>query len=247
MFVRKFSFFKVCQKLLNADGGTGGTGGTSGTGEGTGTGGIGGIGEGTGTGGTGDGTGGTGEGAGSDDNSSNKTFTQADLDRVVADRLARERKKYEGVNVEEYRQFKADLEARAEAEKSELQKAQDKIAKAELEKQQTLELANKRLILAEFKVLARDANIKYVDDAYRLADLSTVEVKEDGTIEGLKVLLESLVKDKPFLVQEVVGGTGKVDNTTKGNNNNSGTSFGARLGEKRKEEMKSDKPKNYFK
>lgn len=247
MFVRRFSFFKVCQKLLTPDNGgaTGGAGTTTTTGTETTTGGGTGT---TTTGGAETTTGGaettttTTTGAEGD-----KTFTQADIDKVVAERLAREKKKYEGVDVAEYKKLKADADAKAEAEKTELEKAQDKITKAESEKNQALQLANQRLILAEFKVIARDADIKYVNDAYKLADLSTVEVKEDGTIEGLKEIVDALIKEKPFLLEEVKGGTGKVDNTSKNNKGATGTSFGARLGEQRKNETKADVPKHYFK
>ena len=60
-----------------------------------------------------------------------KTFTQADLDRVVAERLARERQKYEGFSELQEKAAKFDeLEA---ASKTELQKATEKAEKLEAE------------------------------------------------------------------------------------------------------------------
>ena len=55
----------------------------------------------------------------------NKTFTQAELDNIVADRLKRERAKYEGFD--ELKEKAAKFDEMEEAGKSELQKAQDKV------------------------------------------------------------------------------------------------------------------------
>ncbi len=57
--------------------------------------------------------------------------TQADLDKLVSDRLKRERSKYEGF--EEYKAKAAKFDELDEASKSELQKEQDARAKAEKE------------------------------------------------------------------------------------------------------------------
>lgn len=59
----------------------------------------------------------------------NKTFTQAEVDLIVKERLGRERAKYEGF--EEYKEKAAQLDAIEEANKTELQKAQDKAAELE--------------------------------------------------------------------------------------------------------------------
>lgn len=61
--------------------------------------------------------------------SEGKTFTQADLDRIVEDRLKRERAKYEGFEELKARAARADeLEAQNQ---SELEKTQGKLTKAE--------------------------------------------------------------------------------------------------------------------
>ena len=66
-----------------------------------------------------------------------KTFTQADLDKVVADRVARERRKYEkkydGVDIEQYQ----DLVQKAEKERQAQLKAKgdfEKLLKEQAEK-----------------------------------------------------------------------------------------------------------------
>ena len=53
----------------------------------------------------------------------NKTFTQAEVDLIVKERLGRERAKYEGF--EEYKEKAAQLDKIEEANKTELQKAQE--------------------------------------------------------------------------------------------------------------------------
>ncbi|MGI6076178.1 MAG: capsid assembly scaffolding protein Gp46 family protein [Pyramidobacter sp.] len=60
-----------------------------------------------------------------------KTFTQADVDRVVADRLERERKKY--AEFDNYKKAKEELDALKAGQMSELEKAQAALAKAQKE------------------------------------------------------------------------------------------------------------------
>lgn len=43
----------------------------------------------------------------------NRTFTQADIDKIVQARLEKERKKYEGININEYKSLKTAEEERA--------------------------------------------------------------------------------------------------------------------------------------
>lgn len=81
-----------------------------------------------------------------------KTFTQADLDRVVADRVARERKKYDGFD--DYKARATELATLQESQKSETQKLADQ--KAAAEKQ-----------AAEAQKAAADANTELL--RYRVA------------------------------------------------------------------------------
>ncbi|EMT54722.1 scaffold protein [Brevibacillus borstelensis AK1] len=145
-----------------------------------------------------------------------KTFTQEELDKIVADRIARERKKYEKYadyddlkkKAEEYERAeeerkKAEMTAqeRLEAEKAEaLRKAQE----AEEAAQRTMSTANQRLIKSEFKLLAKEAGIRAdaLEDAYKLADFSGVTVDEDGNVDGVKAVIESLIAGKSYLVEQ---------------------------------------------
>lgn len=59
-------------------------------------------------------------------NNTEKTFTQDELNAIVGERVARERDKYEGF--EEYKAKAAEFDRLEEANKSELQKASEEVA-----------------------------------------------------------------------------------------------------------------------
>ncbi|CAH1194622.1 hypothetical protein PAECIP111892_01770 [Paenibacillus auburnensis] len=161
-----------------------------------------------------------------------KTFTQADLDRIVADRLARDRKgredyddiktKLTALEQAEADRKKAEMTAaeRLEAEKAEaLKKAQE----AEERSQARETAANQRIINAEFRTLAREANVPVdrIAAAVKLADLSAVTVDEEGNAIGVKEAVEALVAANGYLVEKTqpksVGGAsgGNADPTDK--------------------------------
>lgn len=79
--------------------------------------------------------------------------------------------------------------------------------------------SNNRLISAELNKVCTELNIIDSDAASKLIDMSKVTINDKDEVEGLKPLLEQLVKDKPYLVGAQKG-TGKVppnsSNTTTG-------------------------------
>jgi len=75
--------------------------------------------------------------------------------------------------------------------------------------------AKQFLVRAEVKVLAKDLGIVDSDAAMLLADLSKVQVADDGKVTGVKEALEALVKAKPYLA-------GKPGNTQVGSGSNPG-------------------------
>lgn len=62
-----------------------------------------------------------------------KTFTQEELDKILNDRLARERKKYEGINLDELKSKAARLDELEEASKTELEKERERTKKLQAE------------------------------------------------------------------------------------------------------------------
>ena len=131
-----------------------------------------------------------------------KTFTQEELDRILKERLKREREKYSDY---------ADLKAAAaklteieEANKTELEKATEKLA--ELQEQNVL-LESKRveaLIRSEVYKEATAMGIK-PDLAWKLVDMDAIEVGEKDAISGVDEALKALVKDYPELQQKPRG------------------------------------------
>ncbi|OME21581.1 MULTISPECIES: phage scaffolding protein [Paenibacillus] len=113
-----------------------------------------------------------------------KTFTQADLDRIVADRLARDRK-----GREDYDDIKTKLTT---------------LEQADAARDAALNTANQRLIAAEFRSLARDANIPTdrMAAALKLADLTGVTLDGEGNAIGVKEAVEALIVANAYLVEK---------------------------------------------
>ena len=99
----------------------------------------------------------------------------------------------------------ADLEA-AEAKRKQEQMSEAERVAAE---KQTLEAE-----LAKLKTAAKDQSIRHaveltaskmrfrnIEDARALADLSTVEITEDGKVSGVEDALKALAKARPYLIQ----------------------------------------------
>lgn len=82
--------------------------------------------------------------------------------------------------------------------------------------QAALEKASKAakdlIIKAEVKVLANELGIVDPDAAMALADLSKVQVTEDGKVEGVKEALEALLQAKPWLKKQSSGPIGSGTN-----------------------------------
>ncbi|MBI4496843.1 MAG: phage scaffolding protein [Chloroflexi bacterium] len=134
-----------------------------------------------------------------------KTFTQEELDRVINERLARERDKYK--DYEDLKKAKAKLDELDTANKSELEKAQETARKAEEQRTAALATANERLIKAEVKLKAVALNIVDADAAFALMDRAAVKVNDQGEVEGVEAALKALVKAKAYLVASTGGGS----------------------------------------
>ncbi len=141
-----------------------------------------------------------------------KTFTQDELDKIVADRIARERKKLEKFS--DYDDLKAkaseyekQLEEKRLAELSEKERLEEIAKKYEEEKravmaelEATRESMKAEKVRMEFIKVATSENIAYIDDALALADLSAVTIDEDGKVVGMDDVVKTLVDNKPFLL-----------------------------------------------
>jgi hypothetical protein len=141
-----------------------------------------------------------------------KTFTQAELDKIVADRIARERKKiekfadYDDLKTKASEYEKA-LEEKRLAELSAQERAEEIAKKFEAERneyaKQLEELktqAQREKVVNAFIKAAPGVNIPAdrIDAALKLADLSAVTVGENG-VEGLEAVMGTLVEQYGFL------------------------------------------------
>ncbi|QDX93630.1 hypothetical protein EEL30_15795 [Brevibacillus laterosporus] len=145
-----------------------------------------------------------------------KSFTQEELDRIVAERVARERKKTE--RFADYDDLKTKL-AEYEQEREEKQRAEmteidrwktdlekEVAAKQALEQSVTEMEAKYRQekIRNAFITAATGANIAHIDDAYVLAssDLAKVTIDDTGNVIGVDSVVQALVENKPFLIAQ---------------------------------------------
>lgn len=120
-----------------------------------------------------------GQGEGGNDGKSDRTFTQADLDRIVAERLGRERSKYG-----DYDQLKAaaeELAALKDAQASEAEKATKQAAKdAEAQVRRELEPQMLRLQVALAHGLPEELGKWVLSAAKRLVGGTREELEADA-------------------------------------------------------------------
>ena len=143
-----------------------------------------------------------------------KTFTQDELDKIVADRIARERKKYDKFSDYDSLKTKADeyekaLEEKRLAELSAQERAEELAKKFEAERndfakklEELQSQAQREKVVNAFIKAAPGVNIPAdrIDAALKLADLSAVTVGENG-IEGLDAVMSALVETYGFLAE----------------------------------------------
>ena len=176
-----------------------------------------------------------------------KTFTQSELDEILAKRIERERKKFADYDEIKTKasEYEAKIEAQRLSELSEVERAQEVAKQFEEEKQSLaaqLEAIKKQAVQERirnaFTKAAAKADIEYVDDALALADLSKVVVDEDGNVSGVDDVVVALAEAKPFLLKKKtaaeIGATMNVSGTQA-----SAVSAETRLAEAREKARKS--------
>jgi hypothetical protein len=161
-----------------------------------------------------------------------KTFTQEELDKIVADRIAREKKKFEKfADYDEIKTKAAEYEKAVEekrlAELSAQERAEEIAKQAQSEKealeaelQKLIESNRQQAIKNEFFKVASALNVEYVDDAMKLADLSAVTVDEEG-VKGVEDVVKALVEHKPFLVKKAKAEPKVIGDSTQSKSDNS--------------------------
>lgn len=155
-------------------------------------------------------------GDGSGGNDDKRTFTQAEVDALIGERAKRAKESgtravLEALGIEDVEAAKAAL---AEAEKlkkeqmSELEKAQadaqklqDELAKTKAEKEAAEAKARETAMRAAVMQEAAKANFYDGNDAWLFVDRETLELAEDGTVNGAEKAVAAVAKAKPHLVK----------------------------------------------
>ena len=142
-----------------------------------------------------------------------KVFTQEQLDKIISDRLNREKTNWE-------KKIEDEKKKAAMTETERLKKEREE---ADLKAQESLSKAEQRLIKSEIMVQASKLNIIDIDAAYKLLDKEELKVDANDNISGVAEALKTLIEEKPYLVgketKPAVTKTGdnqNEDNQTKG-------------------------------
>lgn len=155
---------------------------------------------------------GDGSGGDGDDGDDKPTLSQKQVDAIVSREKAKaargkiDPKDLGFKSAKEVTDFLDAMKKKADEDKNEDEKALEeaiKEAKAEATAE-VLDKANERLTRAEFKIAGKDHNIAYLDDAYEIAQKldiwDGVEVDEEGNVTGFDDdFFTELEKAKPYL------------------------------------------------
>lgn len=131
-----------------------------------------------------------------------KTFTQTELNRIIDERLERERKKY--TDYGDLKKAAEQWKAHEDAQKTELQKLQEQLSSKDsaLEKA----AAERKTALIQAAVIAEAGTQGVAPDrlkaALKLLDISKLTIAEDGTVGGMADALKALLEENPFLKAE---------------------------------------------
>lgn len=105
--------------------------------------------------------------------------------------------------VRELRAENKSWRLKAQEQETAVAAAAEAAKKAKEEADGTVSAANKaandRIIRAELKAEAIKAGVVDVNDALKLADLTKVTLKDDGTVDGAEALFKALKEAKPYL------------------------------------------------
>lgn len=124
--------------------------------------------------------------------------SQAELDRIIGDRLARQKQQY--ADYDDIKARAAQLDELEAANATELEKAQKAAADAAAARDQAVERANGALLRAAITNAASKANAVDPDDVFALLDKSTLTVGDDGQVSGVQDAVKALLEAKPHLV-----------------------------------------------
>lgn len=139
-----------------------------------------------------------------------RTFTQADVDRLLGERARRAGQTavselLKDLEIEDLDGLRGTVKAHRlakDAESSDLEKAQAALQKLQ-ERNKTLAAANRaQMIQSAVVVAATTLGFRNPADAHALADLSAVEITDDGKVVGVEDALKALLEGREYLKAE---------------------------------------------
>lgn len=128
-----------------------------------------------------------------------KTFTQAELDKLITERLKREREKHA-----DYDQLKAAAEELAkikESQLSETEKLQKRLAELEQAKAQAETQARETRIKSAIVAAAARLNFNDPIDAYQLVNRALIEFDDAGEPKNADTLVKELAESRKYLIK----------------------------------------------
>jgi len=134
-----------------------------------------------------------------DKGTTDKTFSQAEVDRIVQERVAR----VKTAPPDDYNDLKtkaAEFDKLQESQKSELEKATARAEKAETDRQKALDTANARLIQAEVLAAATAQKALKPEHMHKLIDTGQVTVGDDGQVTGASEAVKAFLDANPEYV-----------------------------------------------
>lgn len=150
--------------------------------------------------GTGEGEGGTGDGG-----DGGRTFTQQDVDRIVQERLARV-KTSPPADYDDLKAKAAEFDKLQEANKTELEKAQERAARLERDHALTAERYQRAITDSAIVAEAAKRGID-TDIAKAMIDRASLEFDDDGNPTNIASAMDALLEAKPNLA--ATGGEGR--------------------------------------
>jgi hypothetical protein len=138
-----------------------------------------------------------------------RTFSQADVDRIVQDRLARQKAQYQGFD--DYKTKAEQFDEMQAAQMSELEKANKRAA--DLERALADATAQRQESILRASVVAEGAKRNVVDPyaALALLDRSTLEFDDQGNPTNIATAMDSLLAQRTYLVAPAGGTRGNAD------------------------------------
>lgn len=131
--------------------------------------------------------------------STDRTFSQADVDRIVQERLSRA-KAAPPADYEDLRKKASEWDQLQEANKSEVERLNDRATAAEQRAEQLAARATQAVIRAAVVAEAARANAIDADAVLALLPADQVTVNDDGTVTGAAEAVAGVLQARPYLV-----------------------------------------------